>query len=227
MGPVADPPSEGLASKADQSFWSRNRRVPDRIVAPAELARDDELRAAAARKGDELIQNEIVNGEVGNFIFSTLREKTTFIDVSLSADGGHIVTSLTDRGELVFRIREPSAFEELKNSGFTCQLFYLNQSAKTTFARRMGIPSVRFGSVFLFRNGFRVYPIGEDGDDWFGIDARKQQGYAKFLGTRDVIGRIEVSGTEEEFKEASSRNRGTHRHAGREGVARVLLGILF
>ena len=53
---------------------------------------------------------------------------------------------------------------------------YLNQSAKMTFARRVGLPSVQFGSVFLFRNGFRVYPIGEDGDDWFGMACRKQQG---------------------------------------------------
>ena len=178
------------------------------IVAPAEVHRDDEARAAAARRHEEPVQNEIVNGEVGNFIFSTLREKTTFIDVSFSQGGSDIVTALTDRGELVFRIREPNPFEALKDSRLTCQLFYLNQSAKTTFARRMGIPSVRFGSVFLFRNGFRVHPIGDDGDDWFGIDARKQQGYARFLGTRDVIGRIEVSGTEEEFKEASSRNQG-------------------
>lgn len=179
-----------------------------KIIAPAQVYRDTEVRAAAARRGEEPVQNEIVNGEVGNFIFSTLSQKTTFIDVSFSPDGGDIITALTDRGELVFRIREPNPFDALRSSGFTCQLFYLNQSAKTTFARRMGITSVRFGSVFLFRNGFRVYPIGDDGDDWFGIDARKQQGYARFLGTRDLIGRLEVFGNEEEFKEASSRNQG-------------------
>ncbi|TIR14707.1 MAG: hypothetical protein E5X34_32150 [Mesorhizobium sp.] len=178
------------------------------IIAPAEKGRDLEIVMSASRKGEGPAPNEIVNGEVGNFIFATLRDKTTFIDVSFSVDGKSITTTLTDRGELVFRIREPNPFSLLTQSGFGCQLFYLNQSAKMTFARRMGIPSVRFGSVFLFRNGFRVYPIGEDGDDWFGIDARKQQGYARFLGTRDIIGRIEVSGTEEEFKEASSRNQG-------------------
>ena len=179
-----------------------------KITAPTEKTRDDEIVALAVQNGEEFLQNEIVNSDVGNFIFSTLRDKTTFIEVSFSSDGRYIETELTDRGELVFRIREPNPFELLKHSGFSCQLFYLNQSAKTTFARRMGIPSVRFGSIFLFRNGFRVYPIGEDGDDWFGIDARKQQGFARFLGTRDVIGRIEVSGAEQYFKEASSRNQG-------------------
>lgn len=178
------------------------------IIAPEEAEGDNKAKEIALHKGEEIAATSIVNGEVGNFIFSTLREKTTFIEVCFSENGEWILTNLTDRGELVFRIQEPNPFCRIKGSGFNCQLFYLNQSAKTTFARRMGIPSVRFGSVFLFRNSFRVYPVGEDGDDWFGIDARKQQGYARFLGTRDIIGRIDVSGTEEEFKEASSRNQG-------------------
>ncbi|OJU71396.1 MAG: hypothetical protein BGN93_18800 [Acinetobacter sp. 39-4] len=72
----------------------------------------------------------------------------------------------------------------------------------------MGVPSVQFGSVFLFRNGFRVFPIGSDGDDWYRMDRRKQQGYARFLGTRDVIGRLDVAGPDQDFQEASSRNTG-------------------
>jgi signal transduction histidine kinase len=72
----------------------------------------------------------------------------------------------------------------------------------------MGVASVKFGSVFLFRNGFRVFPIGEEGDDTFGVDRRKQQGYARYLGTRDIIGRIDVHGGEYLFREASSRDQG-------------------
>ncbi len=178
------------------------------IHAPKELAADQTLKADAVRRGDELPQNALVNGEVGNFIFSTLQEKTTFIDVQIDDSGKFIESSLTDRGELIYRIREPNDYPELANSGFRCQVFFLNQSAKLTFARRMGVPSVQFGSVFLFRNEFRVYPIGDSGDDWFGMDRRKQQGYARFLGTRDVIGRIDVSGADKDFQEASSRNTG-------------------
>jgi len=178
------------------------------LIAPAEMARDRVVSDEAQRKQQEVPASELVNGSVGNFIFSTLKEKTTYIEVTFSPDQSKIITSLTDRGETVYQIQEPNPYDQLRNSGFRCQLFYLNLSAKHTFARRMGIPSVRFGSVFLFRNGFRVFPIGEAGDDWFGIDARKQQGYARFLGTRDIIGRIDVEGEEERFKEASSRNQG-------------------
>ena len=178
------------------------------VHAPAELKVDGEQAEAAKKKGEELSQNALVNGEVGNFIFSTLQEKTTFLDVRIDSQGQFIESMLVDRGELIYRIREPNIYQLLSRSGFHCQIYFLNTSAKLTFARRMGVPSVQFGSVFLFRNDFRVFPIGEEGDDWFAVDRRKGQGYARYLGTRDVIGRIDVSGADEDFQESSSRNTG-------------------
>ena len=71
----------------------------------------------------------------------------------------------------------------------------------------MGIPSVQFGSIFLFRNGFRVLPIGAEEDDFFGLNRRKQQGMRRFLGGRDLIGRVDILGGEG-FEEATSRNDG-------------------
>ncbi len=178
------------------------------IHAPSEQVMDQFAQLDAAKKEEELSPNKLVNGYVGNFIFSTLQEKTTFIKVLINPQGNYIESSLTDRGELIYHIREPNVYSLLTQSGFQCELYFLNQSAKMTFAKRMGVPSVQFGSVFLFRNGFRVFPIGEEGDDWFKMDRRKQQGYARFLGTRDVIGRIDVSGIDDDFQEASSRNTG-------------------
>ena len=176
------------------------------VSASAEKDEDKKVRAKAKKAGEEPPSREIVNGRVGNFIFSDLQEKTTFINVTINDE--HIETSLTDRGELVYKIREPNPYTHLKGSGFHCEMYYLNTSAKQTFARRVGLPSVKFGSVFLFRNEFRVYPIGEDGDDWFGFNRRKQQGYARFLGSRELIGRVDVFGSNDDFQEASSRNQG-------------------
>ena len=176
------------------------------IVAPAEVPKDRELKEKAATAGEDPVAREIVNGRVRNFIFATLQDKTTYIEVKI--EEGFIQTSLTDRGEVIYKVREPNPYKLLDSSGFRCELYYLNMSAKTTFARRVGLPSVQFGSVFVFRNGFRVYPIGEENDDWFGFDRRKQQGFARFLGTRDIIGRVDVSGSEADFQEASSRNQG-------------------
>jgi len=193
-------------AKLINPFGEETDRFSIVITAPDEIAGDRGVTARAAKKREKPIAREIVNGRVGNFIFSDLQEKTTFIRVAITQR--HIDTMLTDRGEVIYKIREPNCYGHLKSSGFRCEMYYLNQSSKVTFARRVGLPSVQFGSVFLFRNGFRVYPIGEDGNDWFGFDRRKQQGYARFLGTREIIGRVDVFGTDADFQEASSRNQG-------------------
>jgi len=62
------------------------------------------------------------------------------------------------------------------------------------------VRSIDFGSIFLFLNGFRIAPYGDRGDDWLGIDVRKGQGSARYLGSRDLIGRIEVFDDEQLFK---------------------------
>lgn len=176
------------------------------ITAPAEVAEDKRLIAFHAKEGEKPLPKDLVNAQIGNFIFTTLQDKTTFIRVTIDDEELH--TTLTDRGEVIYRIAEPNPYQHLAAAGFKCEIYYLNHSAKATFTRRVGLPSVQFGSVFLFRNNFRVYPIGEDGNDWFGFDRRKQQGYARFLGTREIIGRVDVSGSDEDFQEVSSRNQG-------------------
>jgi signal transduction histidine kinase len=193
-------------AKLINPFGSTADRFTIEITAPAEADEDKEARAKARKSGDEILPGTVVNGLVGNPIFSTLKEKTTFISVSI--DNGKIATELTDRGEVIYKIREPNPYKHLEDSNFHCEIYYLNTSSKQTFARRAGLPSVQFGSVFLFRNNFRVYPVGEVTDDWFGFDRRKQQGFSRFLGTREVIGRVDVFGSDEDFQEASSRNQG-------------------
>jgi len=195
-------------SKLINPFGSTSDGFKIRIIAPQEEEEDKKGIAAAKKRGGDPLPGEVINGEVGNFIFSTLQEKTTFITVAISPCGKYLESTLTDRGELIYKIREPNIYHQLESSSFRCELYFLNLSAKTTFKRRMGVRSFRFGSVFVFRNDFRVFPIGEERDDWFGMERRKGQGYARYLGTRDVIGRIDVEGAEDDFKEASSRNTG-------------------
>lgn len=73
----------------------------------------------------------------------------------------------------------------------------------------MGIEPVNYGSIFLFRNGFRIMPFGNTGDDSWGLDYRAQQGHSRFLGTRDLFGRVDVlTDNINELKEVSSRDGG-------------------
>lgn len=150
----------------------------------------------------------IVNGKVENLIFENLAEKTTRIKVSLSSEGKYITTELIDRGERVYLIREPSLYRHLDNTNINIDLYYMNTIAKSKFTKTMGVNNTQFGSVFLFNNGFRVVPIGEPSDDSLGLNSRKTQGYGRYLGTREVLGLIEISGNSTHFKEGSSRDNG-------------------
>jgi signal transduction histidine kinase len=161
-------------------------------------------------KGEDSLEtaSNIVNGEVKNTIFDVLKLKTTWLQVDLD-NNGYFTSTLVDRGELIYKIKESAApYTELLDSGFSCQIFYLNLSAKHTFKSRSGVDSVSFGSLFMFRNGFRVFPVGEEGDDYWKVDRRHQQGYSRTLGTRDIMGRVDIAGPESKFKESSSRDKG-------------------
>jgi len=164
---------------------------------------DEKLLKSDKENKDQLV----INGKVKNVIFEILKNKTTFLNVDII--GSHLTSELIDRGESIYKIREEaSEFSELLNTEFKCQIYYLNQSAKVTFNKRVGVTGPEFGSIFLFRNGFRVYPVGEPHDDYWQLGKRKQQGYARYLGTREVMGRVDIAGNEDKFKEASSRDKG-------------------
>ncbi|WP_299228218.1 ATP-binding protein [uncultured Psychroserpens sp.] len=148
-----------------------------------------------------------INGEIQNFIFETLGLKTTKIISEISEDGNFITTKLFDGGTLIYNVKEKNKeFPLLKDIDFT--IYYLNQSAKLTFAKRMGLSSKDYGHIFLYKNGFRIYPFGEPGEDPLKLDARKAQGYNRFLGTREIMGQVNISYETEELKETSSRGDG-------------------
>lgn len=161
-------------------------------------------------KAEEYLQEEKkkedfekINGSVKNRIFENLNFKTTSIQSSISEDGKTITTTLQDRGNEIFVLEEKNKFSLLKDVNIS--IYYLNPYSKAYFTRQTGIRSVDFGSIFLFINGFRIPPYGDDGDDWLGMESRKGQGYNRYLGTREVVGRIEIKDEEEQFKIISSR----------------------
>ena len=146
-----------------------------------------------------------VNGAIVNNIFEIINQKTTKITALISEDGKTITTTLDDRGSFIFETKEKSEFSL---SDIRCTLYFLNRAAKMNFTRKMGVEAVKYGSIFVYKNGFRVFPFGEPGSDFFDIDQRKQQGYKRFLGTRELIGQLEINGDKNNLVETSSRNNG-------------------
>ena len=145
--------------------------------------------------------------KIENFIFETLEIKTSKIKVDVSEDGKIITTELKDGGTLIYKIIEKNNFAPLLKN-ISVKVFYLNQSAKLTFSRRMGVNTKDYGSIFLYKNDVRIYPYGEPGEDPLKLDSRKAQKPSIYIGNKDVIGRIEIVGKNDEFKETSSRGDG-------------------
>lgn len=151
--------------------------------------------------------HNIVNGEIQNLIFETLDLKTTKIVSSvLDRESKIIETSLFEGGKLVYRIEEENNYKNLHN--VRLELYFLNQSAKLTFARRMGVPLVEYGHMFVYKNGLRIYPYGERGEDPLKMDNRKAQGHSRYLGTREVLGYVSIEEPNEDLRETSSRGDG-------------------
>ena len=205
--------------------WSRDdllrlKRSLMKLISPdankGELPFDIELIVPSERENDNKVLNktginpdrDIVNGVIHNDIFEKLNIKTTSIEVNISEDGQLITSKLTDRGEYIFSFVEKNRnYYGLRDISIV--VFYLNQSAKGSFTRQMGgVRPKDYGSVFIYKNGFRINPYGEPGQDFFGIDQRKAQGWKRFLGTREIMGRISIKGDNDQFLETKSRAHG-------------------
>nr|WP_318681046.1 ATP-binding protein [uncultured Treponema sp.] len=202
-----------------RNIWARDeilrlKQSLEKLINPFSESLDFtiEIICEWAKEGDENEKNKsnyydrnIVNGVIKNSISQVIGLKTTKIDVTLNTE--FIETSIIDRDVEIYKIREKNTFDKL--SSVTINLYFLNKAAKTAFSMKMGVQPVNYGSIFLFRNGFRILPFGNPGDDSWKLDYRAQQGYNRFLGTRDLFGRVDIQTDKiDEFKEVSSRDGG-------------------
>ena len=150
-------------------------------------------------------EHEKFIGKIENTIFEKLDFKTTSIESEIIEEGKTIFTALKDKGQTIFWIKEKNEFfPNLKN--IKIYLYYLNPFSKAFFTKQTGVRPVAYGSIYLFLNGFRIPPYGQDGNDWLGLEQRKGQGFARFLGTRDLVGRIEILDLFNDFQVTSSRD---------------------
>lgn len=215
-----------------KSDWNRNKFIDlknslSRLINPISLNEEDKFNIIFSvieeeendklqvKENNKRVENQrldkkyihhfrVVNGDVINQIFDILNLKTSFINSKIESTT--ITTSLFEAGKLVYKIVEKNIFKNLENIDYS--MFFLNPSAKSTFTRRMGIEPVNYGHIFIYKNGLRIFPYGERGEDPLKMDNRKAQGYNRYLGTRDVIGFISITGENHNLRETSSRGDG-------------------
>lgn len=145
-----------------------------------------------------------INGRVENQVFSKLKFNTTYIESIIDESGKTITTELHHDGNRIYKLVEENiAFPLLKNVHVV--VHYMNTYKKAYFKRQTGLHLIDFGSIFLFINGYRVPPYGDKNNDWLQLDVRKGQGTSRYLGTREVLGRIEIRDTDSSFRIVSNR----------------------
>ena len=204
----------------------RLRRDLEKFIDPNSTFSEDSFRinliAEEFKDYDMREGNKVqrVNGPVENKIFEQLNFRTTSVSSFIDPDGSYIVTKLQDRGREVFELREKNIYPHLRNIKMT--VYYLNTYSKRYFKYQTGLSSLDFGSIFLFINGFRIPPYGDQGDDWLGIEKRKASGFRRYLSTREVVGRVEIRDEHDDFMIISSRTGVVNNEAfvelSREGV---------
>jgi len=86
------------------------------------------------------------------------------------------------------------------------KILYMDASSKKSFARKYGVSVREYGNIKVFRDNFRILPYGEVENDWLGIDNKHAQAVFRSLGTRDIIGYIQITKKDNpQLKDATNR----------------------
>ncbi len=154
-----------------------------------------------------------LNTKINNNILEKVSFKTTYIKSSIDSNGHEIKTTLFYQGQEVYSYEVPNPYKTLKN--ISVELHYIDTIARAYFTKKMGIRLVDYGSVFLFYNNYRISPYGNPKNDWLGVDQRKGQGRARYFGTRELFGRIDIVDKDATFdvltnREGLARNKAFH-----------------
>ena len=162
---------------------------------------------AAFDEADNWVPHGPVQGEIENVLLDKVRARAVWITSVVEND--EVTTHMYDHGKLLLKTVEKSVFNWIGRQEHAerleTEVFYLNRKAKNAFTRLMGIRPVNFGSIFIYKNAFRVFPYGEEGNDWLELDRSKGQGWRRALSTRDILGRVSIIDRTNTFREVSSR----------------------
>ncbi|VTH80692.1 putative histidine kinase [Streptococcus pneumoniae] len=140
---------------------------------------------------------------IRNGIASVLDKKTIYIECYIKEK--EISISLYDKEKIIysFKIENNTILKDIY-----FKIFYMGFAAKYNFTKIMKMRPKDYGSIFLYKNNFRIFPYGEVDFDAFGLNLRKAQGYNRYLGHRELLGWINITDSENHFNEVTSRDRG-------------------
>lgn len=163
--------------------------------------KDDGFKIIVTSKLNLISETENIESNIAE----VLRDKSITIEANFNKK---IDITLYDRGVKIYHVEKEND-SILKDCPIKININYLTYSSKLTFTRRMKVEPVNYGNIFIYKNDFRVMPYGERDYDLFSLNMRKTQGHSRYLGTRELLGFIDIKDINNVFfKEASSRDSG-------------------
>ncbi len=128
---------------------------------------------------------------IKNDVFSNL---STFVQAEIMASGVYNysityqgVVAEKGTGEFLFH-NDNERFGRAK-----FRAYYLDSNDKGKFTKLTGVSTRDYGNIRLYRDAFRVLPYGEPENDWLRIDQKHSQGLFRTLGSRDLLGYVQIS----------------------------------
>jgi len=113
-----------------------------------------------------------------------------------------------------------------------CGAFYVQVSAwllKSDLLRDYGLNRDQLkvlGGVSIYRDGFRVLPYGDEGDDWLGLDQRRINVPAARLGNRQIIGIVEIEQEANRGLVDKTNREGLQENQAYHDLRRLVLGVV-
>lgn len=193
---------EGLRSVWDRDKLSRLKKELERFII------DPDRKFRVALRSEDVLDPKgtlVFDGIIENRLFEKLDEKTTSVHSEIIKGGKEIRTEIRHDGDVVLSYRTANSYSELQDINVKVQIHYLNVGAKVSFKSITGYSSAEYGSVMMFLNGFRVMPYGEPTNDWLALNNRKTQGTSRYLGGREVFGRVEITDDKRKIIPVTSR----------------------
>ena len=140
---------------------------------------------------------------ISNNVASVLDKKTIYIECEIKEK--EISITLYDKEKIIysFKIENNTILKDIY-----FKIYYMSFAAKYNFTKIMKTTPKDYGSIFLYKNNFRIFPYGEVDFDAFGLNLRKTQGFNRYLGHRELLGWINITDSENHFNEVTSRDRG-------------------
>lgn len=151
---------------------------------------------------------------VGDEKLMIYNHATAIIDGRIDPEGYGTFSIDSQKLDLSFQDKigiEPddnqSKFDKLKSVNFRAYYYIYNSNlipkTQETAIRKLANIS---GGIRLYRNGFRVLPYGEPGDDWLSLDlSAKRRSILPVHANLNFFGFVEIDSSSGTFEETSSR----------------------